>query len=71
LLVRESRGGPGPWCWREIRVSSLEQVAESEIGVDEGSEQETIEEGGRLKGTAGIGRSDKQFEPTNCKRNLA
>ena len=53
MLVRESRGGPGPWCWREIRESSSEQVAESEIGVDESSEQETIEEGGRLKGTAG------------------
>lgn len=53
LLVRESRGGPGPWCWREIRESSSEQVAESEIGMDEISEQETVEEGRRPKGTAG------------------
>lgn len=53
LLVRESRGGPGPWCWREVKVSSSEQVAESEIGVDESSEEEAVEEGGRLKGTAG------------------
>lgn len=53
MLVRESRGGPGPWCWREIRESSSEQVAESEIGVDEISEQETVGEGGRPNGTAG------------------
>ena len=53
LLVRESRGGPGPWCWREVEVSSSEQVAEGEIGVDESSEEEAVEEGGRLKGTAG------------------
>lgn len=53
MLVRESRGGPGPWCWREVEVSSSEQVAESEIGVDESSEEEAVEEGGRLKGIAG------------------